>query len=154
MRKAEKLLGYSINAYNKKQLKRAKFYYSILRSVFGCDILYTADIDESVELVHNGLGCVFHPGVKIEKDCKIYQNVTLGGNGKIVNGEVINKGGPHLEQDVTVFAGACVLGPVKIGKGSIIGANAVVIKDVPPNSIAVGVPAVIKPKNSEYNFGN
>lgn len=153
MRKAEKFLKYSINAHKKGKILRAKIYYGVLRSVFGCDILYTADIDESVELVHNGLGCVFHPDVKIENNCKIYQNVTLGGNGKIVNGEIVNKGGPHLEENVTVFSGACVLGPITIGKGSIIGANAVVIKDVPPNSIAVGVPAVIKPKQSEYNFG-
>lgn len=154
MRKAEKLLIRSINAYKRKKLFRAKIYHGVLRSLFSCDILYTADIDETVELVHNGLGCVFHPDVKIEKNCRIYQNVTLGGNGKIVNGEATNKGGPHLEQNVTVFSGACVLGPITIGQGSIIGANAVVIKDVPPNSIAVGVPAVIKPNNTEYNFGN
>ncbi|BCB40342.1 hypothetical protein BCJMU51_5258 [Bacillus cereus] len=154
MRKAEKLLIRSIDAYKRKKLFRAKIYHGVLRSLFSCDILYTADIDETVELVHNGLGCVFHPDVKIEKNCRIYQNVTLGGNGKIVNGEATNKGGPHLEQNVTVFSGACVLGPITIGQGSIIGANAVVIKDVPPNSIAVGVPAVIKPNNTEYNFGN
>ncbi|EGA90829.1 serine o-acetyltransferase [Planococcus donghaensis MPA1U2] len=151
MRKAEKILQLSIKSYNDKKIKKAKFYNMILRTVFGCDILYSSKINETVELVHNGLGCVFHPDVKIEENCKIYQNVTLGGNGKKVGGKTINRGGPILRKNVVVFAGACVLGPITIGENSIIGANAVVTKDVPPNSLAVGVPAVIKTKNSEYN---
>lgn len=154
MRKAEKLLVSSIKAYKKGNIFKAKVCQGLLRTLFGCDIMYTSDIHESIQLVHNGLGCVFHPGVLIGSNCKVYQNVTLGGNGKIVNGEPINKGGPRLEDNVTVFAGACVLGPITIGKGSIIGANAVVTRDVPPNSIAVGSPVVIKPKKYEYNFGN
>lgn len=152
MRKAEKILRKSIDAYKKGNLYIAKFYCNLLRIVFSCDILYTSDIDKSVQLVHNGLGCVFHPEVSISENCKIYQNVTLGGNGKLINGKVVNKGGPKLEKNVTIFSGACVLGPITIGEGSIVGANAVVIKDVPPNSIAVGIPAIIKPKKSEYNY--
>ena len=152
MRSAEKVLIKSINAYKKGNLFKAKLLNKILRIVFACDILYTSQIDKSIELVHNGLGCVFHKDVKIDKGCKIYQNVTLGGNGKVVDGNIINKGGPNLEKNVNVFSGACVLGPITIGEGAIIGANAVVTKDVPKNSIAVGVPAIIKPKNIEYNF--
>ncbi|MGL6107383.1 serine O-acetyltransferase [Romboutsia sp.] len=149
---SEIILNKSIKSYNRNHVIRAKAYNILLRIVFACDIYYTAHIDESVELIHNGLGVVIHPKSKISKGCKIYQNVTLGGNGKIVNGEKINLGGPKLEEDVTVFAGACVLGPIVIGKGAIVGANAVVTKDVPPNSLAVGVPAVVKPLNNNYNF--
>lgn len=153
MRKAEKILYKAINYYKNGKVIRAKICCGILRIVFSCDILYTSNIGKNIELVHNGLGCVFHPNVKIGDGCKIYQNVTLGGNGKVINGIAVNKGGPVLEKNVTVFSGACVLGPVKIGHNSIIGANAVVLTDVPPNSIAVGVPAVIKPKKNKYNFG-
>ncbi|MGG1217962.1 hypothetical protein ABE236_10935 [Priestia endophytica] len=154
MRKAEKLLISSIKAYKNGRILKAKVFQGLLRILFGCDIMYTSNIHKSIELVHNGLGCVFHPGVVIGPGCRVYQNVTLGGNGKLVDGKPTNKGGPRLEKNVTVFAGACVLGPVTIGEGSIVGANAVVTRDVPPNSIAVGSPAVIKPKKHEYNFGN
>ncbi|MGX8703348.1 MAG: serine O-acetyltransferase [bacterium] len=64
----------------------------------------------------------------------------------------MNQGAPVLEEGVAVFAGACVLGPVTIGENSIIGANAVVTKDVPPNCLVYGNPAVIREKNFEYNF--
>ncbi|WP_319371125.1 hypothetical protein [uncultured Ilyobacter sp.] len=152
MRKAEKLMYKSVYAYNKNKKTRAKVFNLILRVIFACDIPYSVKIGKNVQLVHNGLGCVFHPKVNIGSNCKIYQNVTLGGNGKIIDGVLTNKGGPTLEEGVTVFSGACVLGSVKIGKNSIIGANAVVLNDVPENSIAVGVPVKIKPKTSEYNF--
>ena len=151
-RKAEKLVIKAHKFYLRKQFKIAYIYTLILRMVFSCDIPAETDFDASSQLVHNGLGCVFHPKARIGKNCKIYQNVTLGGNGKIVNGSPI-KGGPILEDNVAVFAGACVLGPIKIGHDSIVGANAVVTKDVPPNSLVVGNPAIIKPLSFEYYFG-
>ena len=66
----------------------------------------------------------------------IYQGVTLGGVS-------LDKGKRHptLEDGVVVGAGAKILGNITIGKGSKIGANSVVVKDVPPNSTAVGIPA-------------
>lgn len=154
MRKSEKILFKSIEAYRNGNINLAKLYNIVLRILFSCDIPYTVDIADSTQLVHNGLGCVFHPQVKINKNCKIYQNVTLGGNGKIIDNKEVNKGAPILEDNVTVFSGACVLGPITIGKNSIIGANAVVTKNVPENCIAVGIPAKIKPNNIEYNFNN
>lgn len=154
MRKAEKLIMKSIYAYKRRIPIIPKLYCTLVRIIFACDYAYTADIHPTVEFVHNGLGCVIHPKVKIGDGCRIYQNVTLGGNGKVIDGKVYNQGGPILEQNVVVFAGACILGPVTIGHDSIVGANAVVLQDVPPNSVAVGVPAIIKPKKSEYNFQN
>ena len=82
---------------------------------------------------------------------KIYQNVTIGGNGKIINGRV-QTGAPVLQDNVAVFAGACVLGPITIGHDSIIGANSVITKDVPPNSLVFGNPATIKKLNFKYKF--
>ena len=66
----------------------------------------------------------------------MYQGVTLGGTGKDTG-----KRHPTLENDVVVGAGAKILGPIKIGTGSKIGANAVVLKDVLPKATAVGIPA-------------
>ena len=83
-----------------------------------------------------------HPKTVIGENCKIYQNVTLGGNGKIVNGST-EKGAPTLENNVAVFCGACVLGHITIGHDSYIGANAVVTKDVPPYAVVCGNPAKI-----------
>jgi serine O-acetyltransferase len=53
-------------------------------------------------------------------------------------------GGPKLEEDVIVHSGAKIIGPVTIGRGSVIGANAVVLEDIPPKSLVVGVPGVVK----------
>ncbi|MDR0983649.1 MAG: serine O-acetyltransferase, partial [Ruminococcus sp.] len=74
--------------------------------------------------------------------CLIYQGVTLGGTGK-------DKGKRHptLGNNVMVGAGARVLGGFKVGDNVKIAANAVVLREVPPNSTAVGVPAKIVKKN-------
>jgi serine O-acetyltransferase len=59
-------------------------------------------------------------------------------------------GAPYIGDNVDIGAGAKVLGKIRIGNNVLIGANAVVISDVPDNSIAVGVPAVIKVKNKDH----
>jgi serine O-acetyltransferase len=74
-------------------------------------------------------------------DCIIRNNVTVGLRRTGV------QGAPHLGDRVDVGVGAVLLGPIKIGNDVSIGANAVVLVDVPDNCIAVGVPAVVKPNN-------
>ena len=150
-RKAELCLDKAHTHYIRKQYKLAALYVGILRIFFSCDIPAEVEFSKSAQLVHNGLGCVMHPKTIVGENCKIYQNVTLGGNGKIINGKPI-KGAPKLEDNVAVFSGACVLGPITIGHDSIIGANAVVTKDVPPCSLVFGNPAIVKELNFEYNF--
>lgn len=123
----------------------------LIRIVYACDVFPSTDIDKGVCFCHRGLGCVIHENAIIEKNVMIFQNVTLGGNGKIHDGPQA----PHICQDSIIFAGACVLGGVTIGKNCIVGANAVVLNDVPDNCIAVGVPAVIKKKSNEaMSIGN
>lgn len=80
----------------------------------------------------HAVGIVIGSGVTIGDYCKIYQNVTLG-----------QKGGrfPIVGNHVTIFPGAKIIGEVKIGDYAVIGANAVVTKDVPEGAVAVGVPA-------------
>jgi serine O-acetyltransferase len=88
--------------------------------------------------IDNGMGVVIGETTEIGEDVTLYHGVTLGGTS-------LNKGKRHptLEDGVTVGAGAKVLGAITIGAGSRIGANAVVVHSVPPNSVVVGVPGQI-----------
>ncbi len=88
--------------------------------------------------VDHGMGVVIGETAIIGDDVLLYQGSTLGGTG-IVKG----KRHPTVGNNVVVGAGAKVLGNIAIGDNSYIGANAVVIKDVPPNSTVVGVPGRI-----------
>lgn len=145
MRKAEKIVYKSIYNFKKGNYRRSSFYNLILRIVFAFEISGEVILEENVEFVHNGLGCVIHPKTIIKKNVSIYQNVTIGGNTKIINEVVKNIGAPLIQDGVTIYSGATVLGPITIGKGSVIGANSVITKDVPPNSLVYGNPSVITP---------
>ena len=79
---------------------------------------------------------VIHSRAVIGKNCMIGQNVTIGGKSGWY--EV-----PVIGDNVEISAGARIIGPVRIGNNVIIGANAVVVKDVPDNCIVAGVPAKI-----------
>lgn len=81
---------------------------------------------------------IIHGHVVIGDDCVIRQGVTLGN----LDGE--RNGAPRLGNRVQIGAGAKILGNVTIGDDAVIGANAVVLKDVPPGALAVGIPAQIK----------
>jgi serine O-acetyltransferase len=79
-------------------------------------------------------GIVVFPGAVIGPNCLLMQQVTLGVDGR-------REGAPRLGGHVDVSAGAKIIGPVTIGDHALIGANAVVTKDVEPGAIMVGVPA-------------
>lgn len=124
------------------------FLRRLIRIFFAWEVFPSSEIGNNVEFVHGGLGCVIHERSVIEDNVKIYQNVTLGGNGK-VNSPMPRV--PHVCEGAVIYAGACVLGPVRIGRNSIVGANAVVLCDVPDDCVAVGVPAIIKKKSGDVN---
>ena len=105
-----------------------------MRVLFSCDIPYTVVIGVNTVFAHNGLGCVVNEDAVIGDNCKILQNVTIGGRGE-------GSGVPVIGNNVLIGAGACVLGGVTIGNGAKIGANAVVVKDVPEGATVVGIPA-------------
>lgn len=109
----------------------------VIRLVYAARIPAEADINPSVHFSHNALAVVVTKKASIGPRCQIGMHVLLGSNWP-------QEGGPRLEQDVVVQCGAKIVGPVTIGRGSVIGANAVVLKDVPPHSLVVGVPGVIK----------
>ncbi len=105
------------------------------RFLTGIEIHPGATIGRRLFIDH-GMGVVIGETAEIGDDVTLFQGVTLGGTGK-VNG----KRHPTLEDRVTVGVGANILGAVTIGAGARIGGGAVVLRDVPPNTTAVGVPA-------------
>lgn len=109
------------------------------RAVTGVEIHPGAQIGKRFFIDH-GMGVVIGETAEIGNDVMMYNDVNLGGRtfAKV-------KRHPTLADGVTVGAGARILGPVTVGAGSAVGANAVVVKDVPAQSTAVGVPAVVRP---------
>ena len=87
------------------------------------------------------LGIVVATNGEIGKNCTIYQNVTIGAKNK--NLAYLPEHFPKIGNNVTIYAGACVVGGITIGDNVVIGANAVVTQDVPENSYAVGNPVKI-----------
>jgi serine O-acetyltransferase len=104
------------------------------RVATGVEIHPAADIGPGLFIDH-GHGVVIGETAEIGENVTIYQGVTLGGTGFAAG-----KRHPTVECNVTIGSGAKLLGPIQVGHGSKIGANAVVIHDVPPNSTVVGNP--------------
>jgi serine O-acetyltransferase len=115
----------------------AKGISSMARFMTGVEIHPGATIGQGLFIDH-GMGVVIGETTEIEKNVTLYQGVTLGGTA-LVKG----KRHPTLAEGVVVGAGAKVLGAVTIGQRSRIGANAVVVKNVPADAVVVGVPGEI-----------
>lgn len=91
------------------------------------------------------VGLVISKYARLGKNCVLYQNVTIGGK------DYPNRAGnpdnyPQIGDNTIVYPGAFIIGPVKIGNNCIIGANTVVVSDVPDNSMVAGNPAKIMPR--------
>ena len=101
-------------------------------------------------VIDHGMGIVIGETAEIGNDVLLYQGVTLGGTGKEKG-----KRHPTIGNNVMVGTGAKVLGPFKVGDNSRIAANAVVLKEIPPESTAVGVPArVVRVAGVKPNFAS
>ncbi len=114
----------------------SKFIEYTIRIVFSSDISCAADIASDVEFVH-GHDIVIGGSVIVGRGCKIFNGVTLGNKDTETD---INQQ-PHIGENCVISTGAKILGHITIGKNSVVGANAVVLIDIPENSVAVGVPA-------------
>src|SRR4051795_5664738 len=106
----------------------------VARTLTGIEIHPGAKIADGFFIDH-GAGVVIGETAEIGSDVTLYQGVTLGGTGFATG-----KRHPTVEDNVTIGSGAKLLGPITIGHGAKIGANSVVIHDVPPNSTVVGNP--------------
>ena len=120
-----------------------RFISHLARFLTGIEIHPGAKIGRRVFIDH-GMGIVIGETAVIGNNCLLYQGVTLGGTGKEQG-----KRHPTLGCNVTVGAGAKILGNIKIGSNARVGAATVVLRDVPVNSTVVGIPARIVAQRDE-----
>ena len=130
--------------YNKGWIRLARFLMGLTQIITNVDIHPGAKIGRRVFIDH-AFGVVIGETAIIEDDVLIYQGVTLGG----VSLDRGVKRHPTVKRGVVIGGGAKVLGNITIGENSRIGANSVVVKDVPPNSTAVGIPARVVTKGKD-----
>ena len=120
----------------------ARIISQFSRFLTGIEIHPKAKIGKNLFIDH-GMGVVIGETSEIKDNVTIYHMATLGGISPSINSNEQReiKRHPTLEDNVVVGSGAQVLGPVVVGKNAKIGANAVVIKDVPENAVMIGIPA-------------
>jgi serine O-acetyltransferase len=118
----------------------------IIRILYASDISCQAKIGPGFNVMH-GHDIVIGSDVIIGDRCKIFNGVTLGNK----DTETSQMQQPCIGDDVVIGAGAKLLGQIKIGSGSTIGANSVVVKDVPANCVAAGIPAKIIKYKKKYH---
>ncbi len=122
---------------------RARYISQRAAKLTGIEIHPGATIGRRLVIDH-GTGIVIGETAEIGDDVLIYQGVTLGGTGKDEG-----KRHPTVKNGVMISAGSKVLGPITIGENSRVAAGAVVLRDVPPNSTVVGVPARVVRQNGK-----
>jgi serine O-acetyltransferase len=120
-------------AYRWRLMPLAYLFQAIGLVLSGAEIHPAAKIGPFICLIHSS-GIVIGDRVVIGQKFKCFQGVTVGDSGK-------NDGQPWIGDNVTLSAGAKVLGGIRIGHRAVVGANAVVLIDVPDGGVAVGVPA-------------
>lgn len=117
-----------------------RFIWKLNYLLFNSSVPASVVIGKGTKFGYGGIGVVIHSRAIIGKNCVIGQNVTIGGKSGWY--EV-----PIIGDNVDISAGARIIGPVRVGNNVIIGANAVVVKDVPDNCIVAGIPAKIIKEN-------
>ncbi len=119
------------------------------RRVLGCDIMPSTVIGDGFTIYHSAHASVISPGTVIGNNVSLRQNTTIGAKG--FSGADKS---PVIKDDVIIGPNVCIIGDITIGKGSIIGAGSVVVKDVPEYSIVAGNPAKIINVNKVKNSTN
>ncbi|HEY9215226.1 MAG TPA: serine O-acetyltransferase [Ancylobacter sp.] len=127
----------------------ARFISWFARLVTNVDIHPGARIGRRFFIDH-GAGVVIGETAEVGDDVTLYHGVTLGGTSW-----TSGKRHPTLQDGVLIGAGAKILGPITVGVGARVGANSVVIEDVPPGMTVVGIPGrVVKPLSERRRFGD
>ncbi len=124
---------------------------NLLEKLYCCEI-NCAEMDKSVLFAHHARGCTIVAS-KICENVVIFQNVSIGANLKYnkTSKEWENVGNPIIAKNVIIADGAKILGPILIGENSVIGAGAIITKNIPANSVAYGVNQ-FKPKDENYDL--
>ncbi len=123
------------SGFMRKRFQRRLYY------IYGCEISPSARIDKTVEFIHP-LGIVIGSKAVVEEGCIIYQQVTLGSDFTDMQKM------PYVKRGTLIGAGAKLIGGITIGENCVIGANAVVTRSVPDNSIVVGA-NIVKPRDRQ-----
>lgn len=110
---------------------RMRPLFRLLSVVMGVDLAYR---DYGDLVMPHPVGIVLHGGMRLGKGVTIYQNVTVASHPRLNEAAII-------ENDAVICAGAVLVGPVRVGRGSIVAANAVVTRDVPNGVTVAGIPA-------------
>ena len=150
--------GYAVLALSRLREASRRWHVPGANRVFRMmqTAVYSIEIGNDVVL-GEGVNFAHTLGIVIGGDSKIGARVKFLGNNTV--GTAKDNGFPIIEDDVTVGCGARVLGPVRVGRGAVIGANAVVVSDVPAGAVVAGIPARIikyidgRPMNGAHGSG-
>ena len=137
---AQKLYRFSNKLYTSGNVRAAKLAQNINNQLNNSYIPCSAKIGKNSKFAYGAIGIVIHDRAVIGDNVTIGQNTTIGGNNK-------SKGVPIIKNNVYISCGARIIGDITVGNNVIIGANSVVIRDVPDNSIVAGVPATVISSN-------
>lgn len=118
----------------------SKIIQGLIFLLYNSYIPYSCKIGKGTIFGYKGMGVVIHSRAVIGKNCRIAQQVTIGGRSKHYDVPIIG-------DNVRMSCGSKILGPVKVGKNVVIGANAVLICDAPDNTVWAGVPARLIKEN-------
>ncbi len=128
----------------KRRLREAAYRAELTKkAALSCDIGNFDDLLARGTKFPHLTGIVISRFAVVGRGCTFYQNVTVGAKNTGAAGETYKTSYPEIGDNVVVYAGACIAGPVKIGDNAVIGANAVVLEDVPAGCTAAGIPAKI-----------
>lgn len=128
--------------YKKKIPILPKILQRIIYILYNAHIPCEATIGDGTLLGYGGMGIVIHTNAKIGRNCMILQQVTIGTSVPFFDMKKLHPV-PIIEDNVYIASGAKVLGGITIGTGSVIGANSVVTKDIPPHSLVLGIPGKV-----------
>jgi serine O-acetyltransferase len=112
----------------------AELVRRLTRLVYHAVLPPEVEIGPGTEFAYGGLGVVLHPQCRIGAGVLISHEVTIGGRANVV-------GAPIIEDGCVLCAGAKILGPIRVGERAVVGANAVVLHDVPARTVVAGIPA-------------
>lgn len=138
MNKKSKVFNFLYIRAHKGNIVFLFLYNLYTKYILGCDIKASTKIGTGFEIFHNAHGSVVSPTTIIGKNVSFRQNTTIGAKG--FNGA---EKSPVIGDNVTIGPNVCIIGDIHIGNGAVIGAGAVVVKDVPANAVVAGNPAKV-----------
>jgi serine O-acetyltransferase len=140
--------------YQRRRWILARLASQLGRGLTGIEVHPGATIGRRLFIDH-GMGVVIGETAEVGDDVTLYHGVTLGGVAPSLNSaaQIDRKRHPTIGNGAIVGSGAQVLGPITVGAGARVGANAVVVQDVPPGTVVVGIPAkAVQPREKTAGF--